>query len=707
MEDLKSQILEILDEKFINHKGINKLAEVLCRMLKSDYDKTLEALLELEESGDIFEFVKHKYASSKNLGLKKGKLSISNGNFGFVATGEGKDIFVARRNLLKAFDGDTVLVKLISSEYQGKNPEGKVVKVLLHNSVGLVGTYNAFRGYGYVEPEKSNMQIKVPMANSMGAKDGDKVVVDIVSTKSGVPVGKVTEVIGNLNDKGNDIKWLLRQYKVRDVFPQDVIDSARRVPQEIDPANYPQRRNLMDEMLFTIDGKDAKDLDDAVSLKKNPDGTYLLGVHIADVGEYVRLESTLDKEAYTRGTSIYFLDYVIPMLPKELSNGICSLNEGVARLAMSVYMTIDKEGNVTNSEIFESVIKSKHRLNYDEVLEVLEGNKTTQKRLADITPTLLEMLELSNILDARRRKFGSLDFDLPEGEVICDKNGKPVEIVKRRATKSTKIIETFMVVANETVAKTFDKMNIPFVYRVHEKPDSEKMQAFYNFIDTFGISHSGDNKEVEPKDLQEILNHIKGQDAEEVVNMIMLRSLKKARYFEKCLGHFGMALTYYCHFTSPIRRYPDLTIHRIIKEYLHGNNAFLKSPKMLDFVVKSSVQSSNQEKLSEDVERAITDYKKCEYMSKFIGETFDGIISGVTQRGFFVELDNTCEGLVPVSSLKNGFYEFDERTLSLVSSVGRFRIGEKVQVKVASCILPDRKINFDFVKKLNSTKSRV
>lgn len=707
MEDLKTQILNILDEKFVNHKGINKLAEVLCRMLKSDYDKTLQALLELQQEGDIFEFVKHKYASSKNLGLVKGKISISNGNFGFVSTGVGKDIFVARKNMLKAYDGDTVLVKIVSGEYSGKNPEGKVLKILMHNSEGIVGTFTAFKGYGCVEGDKSNVLVRVPLASSMGAKDGDKVVVDIVGTKSGNAVGKVVEVIGNLNEKGNDVKWLLRQYKVKDEFPQNVLDAARRVPQEIDPANYPQRRNLVDEMLFTIDGKDAKDLDDAVSLRKNADGTYLLGVHIADVGEYVRLDSVLDKEAYTRGTSIYFLDYVIPMLPKELSNGICSLNEGVARLAMSVFMTIDKEGNVTNSEIVESVIKSKHRLNYDEVLEVLEGNKQTQKRLSDITPTLLEMLELSNILDARRRRFGSLDFDLPEGEVICDQNGKPVEIVKRRATKSTKIIETFMVVANETVAKTFDKLKIPFVYRVHEKPDSEKMQAFYNFIDTFGINHSGDNKEVEPKDLQEILNNIKGQDVEEVVNMTMLRSLKKAKYFEKCLGHFGMALTYYCHFTSPIRRYPDLTIHRIIKEYLHGNKTFLTSPKMLDFVVKSSVQSSNQEKLSEDVERAITDYKKCEYLSKFIGETFDGIISGVTQRGFFVELDNTCEGLVPVSSLKNGFYEFDERTLSLVSPVGRFRIGEKVQVKVASCNIPDRKINFDFVKKLNSTNSRV
>ena len=706
MNELKRKILEILDEKFLNHKGINKLAEILCKIIGSDYEQTLQALVELEQEGEIFEFVKHKYASSKNLGLVKGKLSINNGNFGFVSTGVGKDIFVAKRNLLKSFDGDTVLVKILSGEYQGKNPEGKVVKILLHNSTGIVGTFSLFRGYGYVEPDKSEMQIKVPLASSMGAKDGDKVVVDIVSIKSGVPVGKITEVIGNLNEKGNDVKWLLRQYKVRDTFPQNVVDCAKRVPQEVDIKNYPQRRDLTGELLFTIDGKDAKDLDDAVSLKKNDDGTYLLGVHIADVGEYVRLDSTLDKEAYTRGTSIYFLDYVIPMLPKELSNGICSLNEGVPRLALSVLMTIDKEGNVTNSEIFESVIKSKHRLNYDEVLEVLEGNKKTQKRLSDVTPMLLDMLELSNILDARRKKFGSLDFDLPEGEVLTDENGKPTQIIKRKSTKSTKIIETFMVVANEVVAKTFDKLKIPFVYRVHEKPDSEKMQSFYNFINTFGISHKGDNKEVEPKDLQEILNSIKGQDAEEVVNMIMLRSLKKAKYFEKCLGHFGMALTYYCHFTSPIRRYPDLTIHRIIKEYLHGNNAFLSSPKMQDFVIKASVQSSNQEKLSEDVERAITDYKKCEYMSGFVGETFDGIISGVTQRGFFVELDNTCEGLVPVSSLKNGFYEFDEKTLSLVSSVGRFRIGEKVEVRVASCNLPDRKINFEFVKKLNSTKSR-
>ena len=322
------------------------------------------------------------------------------------------------------------------------------------------------------------------------------------------------------------------------------------------------------------------------------------------------------------------------MLPKELSNGICSLNENVDRLALSVFMKIDNTGEVIDSEICESVIRSKHRLNYDEVLEVLEGNTQTQKRLNDIKDTLFLMLELSQILDGRRKKYGSIDFDIPEGKVIVDENNKPIDVVKRSATKSTKIIETFMVVTNEVVAKKFCELKIPFVYRVHENPDPDRMTTFINFLSTIGVKFGADNKRVEPRDLQNVLKQVEDLPVKPVVNMIMLRSLKKARYFDKCLGHFGMALNYYCHFTSPIRRYPDLCIHRIIKEYLHGNVSAIKSPKSVGFVAKASEKASNMEKNAEDVERAIEDYKKCEYMSGFIGKTFEGIISGVNARGF-------------------------------------------------------------------------
>jgi ribonuclease R len=694
--NLENEILSFLDK---NQCEINKLARVLSAQLKVDSNTIIKTLKKLESQGDIFEFSKHKYASSKNLGLLKGKIDFNSANFGFVENAEG-DIYVSKRNALGAFDGDTVLVKVIHEGVSGKKREGKVLRILSRDSLGIVGTFSQVKSYGFVRPEKKNFDIFIPAGKTLGAHDDDKVVANITNYKSGNPAGEVTEVIGSLAQKGNDIKWLLRQYKVDDVFPENVLLQARSFSQTVQKDKFSSRRDLTKELLFTIDGDDSKDFDDAVSLTKNADGTFLLGVHIADVGEYVRMGSVLDDEAFKRGTSIYFLDQVIPMLPKELSNGICSLNEGQDRLALTVMMKIDTTGEVTGSEIFESIIKSRHRLTYKEVQKIFDGDKDTQKRLQDIVPTLRDMLELSKILQTRRRNCGSLDFDLPEGKVIVDENGKPVDVIKRPSTQATQLIETFMVAANETVAKTFDKKNIPFVYRVHEDPDPDKMSVFYNFLGTLGLKAPEGKKDVEPKDLQSVLKQVDGKELENVVNMVMLRSLKKARYYDQCLGHFGLALQYYCHFTSPIRRYPDLTIHRIIKEFLHHNTAILSSAKMRDFVVKASVQSSNQEKLSEDVERAIEDYKKCEYMSQFVGQNFTGIVSGVNARGFFVELPNTCEGQVSLSSLKDDFYNFDENKLSLVSKHNFYRIGEKVEVKVLSCNLPERKTEFEVVKKV-------
>ena len=701
MEDLKEKILEFLGEKFINHKGINKLAEIVSKSLHTNYEDVLLVLKKLEDEGEIFEFAKHKYALSKNLGLVKGKVSYSGNGFSFVLNPEG-DIYVIRKNLMNSFDGDEVLVKILSQGVNGKKREGKVVKILNRSTDNIVGTFTRIKSYGYVTPDKKKLDrdIFIDVSNINGAKDGDKVVVDLIGFKSGNPIGKITEVIGDPLEKGNDIKCLLRQYKVYDKFNETVMQYARSLPQEIDKTNYKNRRDLTDLTLFTIDGKDAKDLDDAVSLTKNKDGTFLLGVHIADVGEYVRYESPIDECAYERGTSIYFLDQVIPMLPKELSNGICSLNEGVERLALSVFMKIDNTGEVLQSEICESIIKCKHRLNYDEVLEVLDGNIEAQKKLKDIKETLFLMLELSELLDKRRKRYGSIDFDIPEGKVIVDENNKPIDVIKRSSTKSTKIIETFMVVTNEVVAKKFCELKIPFVYRVHESPDIEKMTAFINFLSTLGIKFGSDKKQVEPRDLQKVLENVEGLPIKPVVNMVMLRSLKKAKYFDKCLGHFGMALNYYCHFTSPIRRYPDLCIHRIIKEYLHGNTSFIKSPKMVGFVVKASEKSSFMEKNAEDVERAIEDYKKCEYMSSFIGKTFEGIISGINARGFYVELDNTCEGFVSLAELKDDFYNYDETSLMLVGKNKFYKIGEKVEVKLVNCVLSERKINFEVIRKI-------
>ena len=477
MNELKDKVLEILNTRYISHKGLSKLADIVAKMLKVSTNDVSVILSELINSGEVFEFAKNKFAGCKLLGLIKGKFVNSTSHYGFVLN-EAGDIYISKKNIHGAFDGDVVLVKITGQAYKERKREGKILKILSRDNDRLVGTFREIKGYGYVSLDRKNIEVRVEKKDSLNAKDEDKVVIDITGYKSGNPVGRVVEVIGNLKDKGNDIKWLLRQYKVRDIFPQEVLLEAQKIPQVIDKERYGDRRDLTEEMLFTIDGADAKDLDDAVSLTKNSDGTYLLGVHIADVGEYVRLNGIIDKEAFSRGTSIYFLDQVIPMLPKELSNGICSLNPNVERLALSVEMKIDKNGEVLDSKIFESIIKSKHRLNYDEVLKLIEGDKETRKRLSDITQTLLDMYELSQILDNRRQKYGALNFELPEGEIVLDSNGHAIDVIKRVATKSTKVIETFMVVANETVARTFDSLKIPFVYRVHEKPDSEKIATF-------------------------------------------------------------------------------------------------------------------------------------------------------------------------------------------------------------------------------------
>ena len=697
--ELKDIILSAMQEKFVKHKNLTDLSFSLAKMLGKEQEDVFEALKELEAQGDIFLYTKNRYATSKMLGLVKGKLSLKD-NFGFVLNDDG-DIFVAKKNILGAYDGDYVLCKVLSPKRSGKKSEGKIVKIIRRDSLDLTGTFTIHGGRYYVMPDKKNGEILVHDGDTLGAKEGDKVVFDIISYRASTPIARVKEVIGDINKPGNDIKWLLRQYKVREHFPENVLKEAKAIGQQVDREKYKDRVDLTGKMIFTIDGEDAKDLDDGVSITKNKDGTYLLGVHIADVGEYVTLSSPIDQEAFERGTSIYFLNQVIPMLPKELSNGICSLNENVDRLALSVEMKIDKTGDVIDSKIFESVIRSKHRLSYNQVLKVLDGDKVETEKLKDIKKDLFDMLELSKLLNDRRQKYGALDFDLPEGEVLVDEQNRPLEIVKRKSDKATKIIETFMVVANETVAKTFDRLKVPFVYRVHEKPDPDKMSNFFRLAGVFGVNIKTDKKDVEPKDLQIVLNEVANSPAKEVVNMIMLRSLKKAKYFDVCQGHFGMALTYYCHFTSPIRRYPDLTIHRIIKEYLHGNNSFIKSEKMSNFVSQSAEKSSIQEKLAEDVERAITDYKKCEYMTRFIGQEFDGIISGANSRGFYVELDNTCEGQVALGSLKDDFYFFDEDNLSIYSKSGRYyRVGERVRVVVADVNVPNRQLSFEVVKKL-------
>ena len=702
MNTFKRNILNCLETKYIPHKGLKSLAESVANTLKFDYDKTYEALCELEREGEIYEFNRNKFSPISLLNIKKGKISASGYGYSFLRVENGEDIFIAEKNTLNTYDGDEVLVKIITQAIGDKKGEGKVLKVLNRAHTEVVGTYLSQLNSGKVisDNTKFDKEILISNANSMDAKSGDKVVVKVFDFDKGKTLwGKVVEVIGNAKEKGNDLKSILRSFKVTAEFPQDVLKAAKEVPQTVSDTAKKNRRDLTELVCFTIDGDDAKDFDDAVSLSKNNDGTYHLGVHIADVGHYVPYDSTIDKEAFNRATSIYYLDQVIPMLPLELSNGICSLNPNVERLALTVFMDIDETGKVQSYEICESVIKSNYRLTYNEVTKMLDGDKNICAKYKDILPTILEMAKLSKILDKERVSRGSINFEIPECKIVVDENGKPIEIGVREYNESNKIIETFMVVANEVIAEKFATLNIPFVYRVHEKPNLEKVTAFFSFLESLGVKVNVDMQDIKPMDFQKILADVENENYAKVVNMLMLRSLKKAKYLPDCLGHFGLASTFYCHFTSPIRRYPDLTIHRIIKKFLH-NDKSIKSIELKDFVEKSSMQSSEREKLSEELERAVEDYKKCEYMQQFIGTEFEGTISSVLNKGVFVELDNTCEGYASVENMPQDYYTLNEKTLCLTGKNGFYRIGDRVLIQVLSCNLSEKKVAFKLIKKI-------
>lgn len=702
MDSFKRNILNCLETKYIPHKGLKSLAENIAASLKFDVEETYNALCELEREGEIYEFNRNKFSPIALLSMKKGKISASGYGYSFLRVDNGEDIFIAEKNTLNSFDGDEVLVKIITQPVGDKKGEGKVIKILNHANSEVVGTYFSQLNSGKVisDNTKFNKEILISNSNSLDAKSGDKVVVKVFDFDKGKTLwGRVIEVLGGAKDKGTDLKSILRTYKVKEEFPEEVLKEAQQIPQEVTANAKKNRNDLTELMCFTIDGDDAKDFDDAVSLSTNKDGTYRLGVHIADVGHYVPQGSIIDEEAYTRGTSIYYLNHVIPMLPLELSNGICSLNPNVERLALTVFMDIDNTGKVQDYEISESVIKSKYRLTYNEVTKMLDGDKDVCEKYKEILPTILDMAKLSEILDKERVGRGSINFEIPECKIVVDENGKPIEIGVREYNQSNKIIETFMVVANEVIAQRFVELNLPFVYRVHEKPNVEKVSAFFSFLESLGVNVSVDMQDIKPMDFQKILADVEKESYAKVVNMLMLRSLKKAKYLPDCLGHFGLASTFYCHFTSPIRRYPDLTIHRIIKKYLH-NDKSVKEQKMVDFVEKSSMQSSEREKLSEELERAVEDYKKCEYMQQFIGEQFEGTVSSVLNKGVFVELDNTCEGYANVENMPQDYYTLNEKTLCLVGKNGFFRIGDRVLIEVLSCNLSEKKVAFKLIKKI-------
>lgn len=672
---------------------------------QGDLPRFFEVLREMEREGDIIQTRKRRYGIPEKMDLIVGRLQCHQKGFGFVIPRDEmyEDIYIPADGINEAMHNDRVIAKIVRGKSEGHRTEGEIIRILERANKKVVGTFEKSRYFGFVVPDDSRIlyDIYIPQEESMGAREGDKVVAEITlwPERRRNPEGRIVEVLGHKSDTGIDVLSIIRSHDIPEEFPPEVLREAEAVPDRIGEGDLKNRVDLRDMRIVTIDGSDAKDLDDAVSIKKLPNGNYRLGVHIADVSHYVRENSALDKEAYKRGTSVYFLDRVIPMLPQGLSNGICSLNPRVDRLAMTVFMEIDTNGKVVGYEILESVIRTSERMTYTDVSDILEkSDRELMERYDYLVEDFRLMEELCIILNSKRMVRGSIDFEFGETKVILDEEGRPVDIVKLERRIADRIIEEFMLVCNETVAEHMYWLGTPFVYRVHEEPDDEKIEEFNEFIYNFGYSIKG-IKKVHPKALQRLIAKVRGKKEEKVINTLLLRSLKRARYYHENLGHYGLAAEYYCHFTSPIRRYPDLVIHRIIKEALKGELKGSRAEYLKEFVAKAALQSSERERAADEAEREVEDLKKVEYMADRVGEEFEGIISGVTAFGIFVELENGIEGMVRVSYMTDDFYHFDEKKYMLVGERTRktFRIGDTVRIQVLKADLVDKKLDFMLV----------
>ena len=624
--------------------------------------------------------------------------------FGFVKIdGQDEEIYISRGNTKDAVNGDEVLIKIINDTVEGNRKEGKIVKTINHKRNEIVGTFTKRKNFGFVVPDdrEFNTDIFISKKSFNKAKNNQKVVVKITKFPQGnkSAEGEITEIIGGINEAGVDMLSLIKEYNLPYELPDEVILEAKKVENKITKKELQNRLDLRSKNIFTIDGEDAKDLDDAIYVTKLENGNYELGVSIADVSHYVAENSKLDQEAIIRGTSIYMLDRVIPMLPKELSNGICSLNANEDRLCLSVISEITPDGEIVSSDIRKAVINVKERMSYADVQKILDGkNKKVLKRYEKYIEDFKLMEELAKILKQKREGAGSLDLDIPESKVILDKNGFAIDIEKYKIYFANEIIEQFMLTANEIVAEKFYWLEAPFIYRVHEEPDTEKVNALNKFLFNFGYKIKSNKEKVYPKAFAEVLEKVKGREEEMVVSNLILRTLKVAKYESENKGHFGIASKYYCHFTSPIRRYPDLFIHRIISKYI--DNSYILNEKNLEKykeqATKYSQTSSEREKIAQKVEREAIAIKKAEYMQNKIGKEYEGIVSGITAFGMFVELENTVEGLIKFEDLGNEYFIYNDENKTLIGENSKkvYKIGDKIKIKVIYANKQLRRINF-------------
>lgn len=698
-EEKKKMIEEFVGSKGYRSMSVKEMAMVLQvpSRDKKDFREVLDALArEGKISIDLKGKIKPLPAD-----VKVGKYMATQRGFGFVRVeGEDDDIFIPGSYTKSALDGDTVQVLVKKEGGEGKRREGQVLNILERGNSVLVGTYTRSRNFGFVTPDnqKFTKDIYVAKAESKGAVTGHKVVVEIMDfgDEQRKPEGRVLEILGHVNDPGVDILSVIKAYGLPEEYPDDVMKQIENIPDEVEEKEKAGRADFRDLQTVTIDGEDAKDLDDAITISKEGN-MYHLGVHIADVSQYVTEGSPLDKEALKRGTSIYLVDRVIPMIPHKLSNGICSLNQGVDRLALSCMMDINEKGEIVKHKICESVINVTRRMSYTSVHKIIEEkDEAERKEYEELIPMFELMYELADILQARREKRGSIDFDFPEAKIILDEKGKPIDVKEYERTQANRIIEEFMLAANQTVAEEYFWNELPFVYRTHETPDMEKIQNLALFIENFGYTLKIKEDEIHPKEVQKLMRSIAGKPEEGLIGRLALRSMKQARYTTECEGHFGLALKYYCHFTSPIRRYPDLQIHRIIKENIHGGMKDKRIDHYQKILPEVAEQTSALERRADDAEREVEKMKKAEYMEQFVGKDFEGTISGLTTWGMYVELPNTIEGMIRVADIPGDYYYYDEDLHRMVGEqTGKvYKMGEPLRIIVAGVDKLTRTIDF-------------
>ncbi|PAD83034.1 ribonuclease R [Niallia circulans] len=710
MEDIIKEnvekLLTYMKDEAYKPLTVQELEEAFGIEDSSHFKDFVKALVQMEEKGLVVRTRSNRYGLPEKMNLIRGKLAGHAKGFAFVIPEEQgmDDIFIPPNEVKTALNGDIVLAR-VTSESSGQRREGTIVRIIERGVQQIVGTYSESKHFGFVIPDDKKIatDIFIPKGSTKGAIEGHKVVVKLTSYPEGRKnaEGEVVKILGHKNDPGVDILSVIHKHGLPLAFPDNVLEQANNAPDTIDEEEIANRRDLRNETIVTIDGADAKDLDDAVTVTMLENGNYKLGVHIADVSYYVTENSPIDVEAEERGTSVYLVDRVIPMIPHRLSNGICSLNPKVDRLTLSCEMEITSDGEVVSHEIFQSVIKTTERMTYADVNSILhDKDEELRAKYEGLVPMFERMEDLAAILRKKRMTRGAIDFDFKESKVIVDEDGKPQDVILRERSVAEKLIEEFMLVANETVAEHFHWMQVPFIYRIHEDPKEEKLRRFFEFITNFGYIVKGTANSVHPRALQEIIESVQGTPEEMVISTVMLRSMQQAKYYPESLGHFGLSTEFYTHFTSPIRRYPDLIVHRLIRTYLiEGDISSATQEKWNSRLTEIAEHSSSMERRSVEAERETDELKKSEYMLDKIGEEYDGIISSVTNFGMFVELTNTIEGLVHVSYMTDDYYRYDERHFAMIGErTGKvFRIGDEITVRVVNVNKEERAIDFEIV----------